>query len=215
MESTNNGYAYIVSRDYGFAPNPFYNVLTLATCKPVIRKNAKVGDFIIGNAQKENNYKLIYIAKISKILTFDEYWNSPEYACKKPVMNGSLMKLYGDNIYHHSDVDSNQWIQEDSHHSLDDGSPNPKNLNRDTGKTDHVLICTEYYYLGKSMILLPDTFSKCICKNRGHQKIDYTECEKLWNYISQKYPEKGLIDTPLKFEEFKRYEGEAKQNTGK
>ena len=210
MKNANDGYAYIVSRDYGFAPNPFYNVLTLATCKPVIRKNAKIGDIIIGNAQKKNNHKLIYIAKVSKILTFDDYWNSPEYACKKPVMNGSSMKLYGDNIYHHSDSDSNQWIQEDSHHSLEDGSPNPKNLTRDTGKTDHVLICTEYYYLGKSMILLPDRYLKCICKNRGHQKIDYSECEKLWKYISKKYPEKGLVDIPLKFDDFKRYKGETK-----
>ena len=29
-------YSYVVARDYGFAPNPFNGILTLAACKPVI-----------------------------------------------------------------------------------------------------------------------------------------------------------------------------------
>ena len=35
------GYSYIVARDFGFAPNPFNGVLTLATCKPIVRKGAE------------------------------------------------------------------------------------------------------------------------------------------------------------------------------
>src|SRR5712671_5339411 len=31
-------YSYVVARDFGFAPNPFFGVCTLATCKPDIRK---------------------------------------------------------------------------------------------------------------------------------------------------------------------------------
>ena len=31
-------YMYVVDRDFGFAPNPFHGVRTLATCKPPIRK---------------------------------------------------------------------------------------------------------------------------------------------------------------------------------
>lgn len=41
-------FSYVVSRDFGFAPNPFFNFCTLATCKPKIRKDAKIGDWIIG-----------------------------------------------------------------------------------------------------------------------------------------------------------------------
>ena len=33
-------------RDYGFAPNPYFGYCTLATCKPVIRRCAGVGDWI-------------------------------------------------------------------------------------------------------------------------------------------------------------------------
>ncbi|MFH1865797.1 MAG: hypothetical protein ABIK85_07930, partial [Candidatus Eisenbacteria bacterium] len=36
-------FSYIVARDYGFAPNPFCGVCTLATCKPKIRESASVG----------------------------------------------------------------------------------------------------------------------------------------------------------------------------
>ncbi|WP_225761747.1 hypothetical protein [Acinetobacter sp. Marseille-P8610] len=32
-------FSYVVSRDFGFAPNPFFNFCTLATCKPKIRKD--------------------------------------------------------------------------------------------------------------------------------------------------------------------------------
>ena len=45
-------YLYVVDRDFGFAPNPFHGVCTLATCKPKIRKFAKVGDWIIARHGK-------------------------------------------------------------------------------------------------------------------------------------------------------------------
>lgn len=44
IEPSSNLYAYAITRDLGFAPNPFHGFCTLATCKPGIRKTAKVGD---------------------------------------------------------------------------------------------------------------------------------------------------------------------------
>ena len=41
-------YSYIITRDYGFAPNPFYGICTLATCKPRVRNNAQIGDWVLG-----------------------------------------------------------------------------------------------------------------------------------------------------------------------
>ena len=41
-------YIYVVARDFGFAPNPFHGFLTLATCKPHIRKDAQVDDWVVG-----------------------------------------------------------------------------------------------------------------------------------------------------------------------
>lgn len=198
------GYSYIVSRDYGFAPNPFHGFLTLATCKPKIRKNAEVGDYIIGNSGVKSGYKLIYMAKVDAVISFDEYWNNLQYKSKRPVMNGSLKLLYGDNIYHHDN--NGAWIQEDSHHSYGDGSVNMYNLNRDTGTTDNVLICHNYFYFGKSMFTLDGLFQGCVCKNRGHRCVSTEDCLKLWKYLEEKY-EKGLIDTPIQFKMFERYNG--------
>mgnify|MGYP000925642744 CR=1 FL=1 len=58
--------SYVVAYDYGFAPNPFHGFLTLATCKPQIRrsKNTKVGDILLGKKSKQN--KLIYVGIISE-----------------------------------------------------------------------------------------------------------------------------------------------------
>lgn len=198
-------FSYIVARDYGFAPNPFYGVLTLATCKPGIRKNAIVGDFIIGNANSSHGNKLVYMAKVSEVITFDQYWNDKRFECKKPVMNGSLKKLYGDNIYHHGD--DGKWVQEDSHHANNDGSINEYNLKKDTGTTDRVLICDDFVYLGKSMVEVPVTHKNCICKNRGYACPTYNDAQKLWDYLKTQYPDGGKISQPNQFSSFERYDG--------
>ena len=47
-------FSYVVARDYGFAPNPFFGVCTLATCKPIVRRVAAIGDWIVGTGSKAN-----------------------------------------------------------------------------------------------------------------------------------------------------------------
>ena len=197
------GLSYIITRDFGFAPNPFHGVLTLATCKPRIRSSAQVGDYLIGNSPKSAGNKLIYMAKVDEITTFDAYWNDSRFQCKKAVMNGSLKKLYGDNIYHHED---GEWIQANSHHSLDDGLVNESNLLRDTGTTDRVLICNEFFYLGKSMVDISKLFPNCVHYGIGHNAVEEEDCKALWEYLSSYFP-MGLIDVPNLFREFSRYNG--------
>ena len=34
--------SYKVKHDTGFAPNPYFGILTLATCKPAIRRSSKI-----------------------------------------------------------------------------------------------------------------------------------------------------------------------------
>ncbi|MCY4463553.1 MAG: hypothetical protein OXC26_24640 [Albidovulum sp.] len=48
-------YIYVVDRDFGFAPNPFHGVRTLACCKPGIRSPAQVGDWVFGVGGKRLN----------------------------------------------------------------------------------------------------------------------------------------------------------------
>ena len=41
-------------------------MLTLAICKPAIRKNAKKADWIIGISPKNDGHKLCYVAKVTR-----------------------------------------------------------------------------------------------------------------------------------------------------
>jgi hypothetical protein len=149
IDQSKSLYVYSVTRDLGFAPNPFHGVCTLATCKPNIRKKADIGDWVmgIGGANMPNQKrKCIFLMEITNKTTFNEYWNNPEFQLKKAVRNGSKVQVLGDNIYHTSQ--DGIWVQEDSHHSNSDGTTNETNLNRDTGRTSHVLISNNFFYFG-------------------------------------------------------------------
>lgn len=200
-------YSYVVRRDFGFAPNPFNGMCTLATCKPNIRKHAKVGDWVFGtgSVSLKCQHYLIYAMKVTDKITFDEYWSNKEYTCKKPVMNGSLKTMYGDNIYH-KDKDDN-WLQADSHHSYDNGEQNLYNLKRDTGETDSVLISKEFYYFGENRVLIPNSLKSYICKKGpGLKHADSDASKKLIEWIKKDF-EPGYLGDPIQFEEFDRYDG--------
>src|ERR1700758_4385988 len=95
-------YSYVVARDYGFAPNPFYGVCTLATCKPAIRKGAGIGDWVVGTGGAANKLTghLVYAMQVTEALSFDEYFADPRFQEKKPDLSGSLKRAFGDNIYY-------------------------------------------------------------------------------------------------------------------
>ncbi|WP_339744875.1 hypothetical protein [uncultured Rubinisphaera sp.] len=106
-------YSYVVARDYGFAPNPFHGICTLATCKPIIRAKARPDSWIVGTGSKEISLEghIVFAMRVTEILTFDEYWSDVRFKCKSPNLRGSLKQAYGDNIYHR-DSKSKDWIQD-------------------------------------------------------------------------------------------------------
>lgn len=164
-------YSYVVVRDFGFAPNPFSGSCTLATCKPKIRGNASLGDWVIGVGAVSTGRQgdLIYAMKVGEALSFDEYWNDPRFEVKRPVLSGSLKRAYGDNIYH---KEAGAWIQADSHHSFPGGRANLENLKRDVS-ADRVLVADEFYYFGDRRVAVPMSARKQgrhdLCRpGRGH-----------------------------------------------
>lgn len=153
IEQNSHLYTYSITRDLGFAPNPFHGICTLATCKPRVRSAAKVGDWIMGVGGSTLGAvakKCIFLMKVSKKIDFQEYWTDPAFVYKKAVRNGSRVQMLGDNIYHLNG--QRLWIQEDSHHSNSDGTPNLVNLERDTGTSDQVLISNYFLYFGSEAI---------------------------------------------------------------
>lgn len=129
----NRIFIYPIARDFGFAPNPFHGVCTLATCKPRIRKAAAPGDWVVGmgGTKLKATGRCIFAMRVEKCLSFNEYWSDPEYIRKRPIRNGSRKTMVGDNIYHRIPADG-VWQQADSHHSLPDGKPNISNIRTDT-----------------------------------------------------------------------------------
>lgn len=198
-------FSYIVARDFGFAPNPFNGMCTLATCKPFIRKKASIGDWVFGTGSVALKCPkhLIYAMKVTEKVNFNEYWENIRFASKKPVMNGSLKTMYGDNIYFYND---NQWSQEDSHHSLDNGSINYLNLNKDTG-VDAVLISEHFYYLGCNSVVIPEKLVDKICKKGPNFRYAEEKASvSLIAYIESKHAT-GYHGDPIQFTNFQRYSG--------
>ena len=64
-----NLYSYVITRDYGFAPNPFWNICTLATCKPQIREHALKGDWCFPNKKILRNSPCVPACKQKNIAT--------------------------------------------------------------------------------------------------------------------------------------------------
>ena len=164
-------YTYIIDHDLGFAPNPFHGRCTLAGCKPMIRKTAQEGDLIIGTGSLPNQLvgRLCYWMRVNKITDFTGYWFGPEFRPKRPTLNGSRAQQYGDNIYHR-DPDSGDWSQADSFHSETGEVLSPRNLKRDTGITDRVLISEDFaYWGGENPPAIPESLSDFVHTTQGHR----------------------------------------------
>jgi hypothetical protein len=191
-------YSYVVARDFGFAPNPFFGWCTLATCKPNIRRIAQPGDWVvgIGSAAKRQPSKLVYVMRVAETMTFNEYWQDPRFAQKKPHLDGSMKQAFGDNIYHR--VASDQpWVQENSHHSHPDGTTNPLNVANDT-QADRVLIANDFIYWGGNGPAIPAGFSQFFVR-RGH-KSNFTP-RAIEEFLAWCHSPgaKGRIGVPLKW----------------
>jgi hypothetical protein len=166
-------FSYVVAQDYGFAPNPFHGLCTLATCKPRIRQIAARGDYIVGtgSARRRRRGYVVYFMRVTDIAKFDVYWSDERFASKRPNLHSSKMNAFGDNIYHRDPV-GGLWLQENSYHSNQNGSANRRNVEHDT-KSENVLISSDFVYWGGTGPVVPERFRSYdgvdVCFGRGHR----------------------------------------------
>lgn len=195
-------FRYRMDHDYGFAPNPFWGTLSLATCKAQIRKSPALasGDWIVGLGSKAmgNENKIIYAACVGEIITFDQYWEDPRFQMKKANVKGSLIQMYGDNVYHTVD---GKVVQEHCAHSND---PNDKHKKSDTsGK--NVLLCQKFYYFGNKAPKLPDDLS--YIENIGNPRaykytdLDNAQINGFVSWLESNY-KIGIHGDPCNWKEF-------------
>ena len=169
-------------------PNPHHNVLTLAICKPAIRRCAQVGDWISGWTAKTvhgkdkklhsfDKPKLIYLAKIKAKLTFAEYWEkypqkrpqiigynqvpSSKKTCGRSVNKTNAIYDSGDNIYKPEKDGSYKQVENNNH---------TENEKEHDLSGVYVLICEEFYYYGVN-------YAKDVSKNVFD--VTVPRCKKL------------------------------------
>ena len=89
---------YVMTSDTGLAPNPYFDICSLALCTPN-HMNARLqrGDWIVGHSCKATGNRLVYAMRLTSVLDMDRYFR--DYPQKRPVINGKPEQRCGDNLY--------------------------------------------------------------------------------------------------------------------
>ena len=142
-------YSYVVTHDYGYAPNPHGGYCTLACCKPRIRRIAGIGDLIVGTGSRQRGRgdQLVYAMRVSEAMSFTEYWHDPRFRYKRPDVSAGDCRRYGDNAYRR-DEGAGVWRQAASHHDASSGCIASCGNAYDDTRVDRVLIGEEFIYWG-------------------------------------------------------------------
>lgn len=156
-----------MTHDNGFAPNPYHGILTLACCKPMVRRMAEIGDYLLGIGSKLMDYKeprLIYFARITEKLSRKEYWN------KYKIKRYRGVNMCGDNIYEYDEeIKDFKDPPVGAHHT---GEEKDHDLGEAPNRIKHwVLVSEEFYYFGKNAPTIPDRFNPLLAQGRGHKNI--------------------------------------------
>jgi hypothetical protein len=193
-------YSYKMTSDSGFAPNPFFGFMTLATCKPQIRKKKRIGDYIAGFTSKQlcndppGQERLVFIMKLTNKISYDEYWDGLPFALKKPSKR-STIETRGDNIYKPAlagrsfTIDNYEQIPNLFHHEKE----RPIDVSG-----QFVLLSNDFYYFGAGAILV-NQFAIRIPRTQsshGVKTTDEGEIEKMIDYITARYPQNAPIEMP-------------------
>ncbi len=159
-------HTYVIATDAGSAPNYDPPAVTLAVCKPRIRKKANVGELVLAFAGSAVNpisgHSVVWAGIVSEVLTFTEYWNDRRFASKKPDRTD-----VPDNFYKPTGNGGFAWQPNHVHE--------PEAQDRDTGGLN-VLVFDHAWRFGAFGPLLPEDFGlRMIGGRRGERVADLTD----------------------------------------
>ena len=170
-------YSYVVAHDTGFSPNPFFGYCTLACCKPVIRRTAKVGDWIVGLTSKSRGNRIVYFMRVDEVVeSYTDYWTDPRFRSKRPTKADGVLGKCGDNIY--EPLPSGNHRQLPSMHSNGEAEDQQNKAHDLSGK--RILISETFAYFGTNASPPPPDLHSLVVA-RGH-RCQFTEQVRL-NFI--------------------------------
>jgi len=129
-------YVYKMVTDNGGAPCVHRGMLSLAICKPKIRKTAKRGALVFGFGGRRLGGRLIYVAKVTEKPCVGDYYRKKRFHGRP------------DCIYRKRKVDNKPKPIKDAkfHYQSDESG---KDVGRDFKKA-YVLLSTDFRYFGKA-----------------------------------------------------------------
>ena len=165
--------SYKMETDSGFAPNPYGGLLTLATCKPGIRRVAACDEWVAGFTSKKMNgdpvgeERLVFLMRVAGKLRREIYY--AWFPQKRPDQC-----TCGDNIYRPNNDGTYRHLGGPCHKG--------KAEQDDDHKSSWVLLADEFYYFGGK----PLSIDKAARPNVPERQINFgriTEDEKAARFI--------------------------------
>ena len=156
-------FTYVITHDGGFAPNPFFGVLTLNCCKPMIRRAAEVGDWVAGFTAADfpaGRGLLVYAMRVTSKMTMSEYdlWTRQNLPEKIPG-RGDYSRRAGDGMY---DFETDPPTRRrGSFHG-------PEDMRADLSGR-YTLLSREFYYFGGSPVEVPGRLRSVVHTGRAHK----------------------------------------------
>lgn len=150
-------FTYVIVNDDGSAPNYDPPFVTLAVCKPQIRRGAEVGDIVLAFTGKQlgpEPHAVRWAGIVAEKLTFAAYWRDGRFQPKKPRQSSTP-----DNIYKPSRGGLVQ--APNSTHDAD-------NVQRDVSG-EYVLVFDPAWFFGDAISFLPANLGIRMDSRRGHR----------------------------------------------
>ncbi|MDE0104088.1 MAG: hypothetical protein OXN89_17075 [Bryobacterales bacterium] len=179
-------FAYKMTHDSGFAPNPFWGFLTLATCKPGIRRSKCEGDWVAGFTSKAlcghppGEERLVFLMQVDEKVALADYFRDGRFQSRIP-RNDPVAKVYrcGDNIYRplvpHA-TDTNEFEQ------LPNGHHGASEKARDLGGM-YALIATRFAYFGAEPLRIPSNLRPDVPRGQSSQGTRTHDSERAKRFI--------------------------------
>jgi hypothetical protein len=195
-------FSYCIPVDDGAAPNPYSGVCTLTICKPVIRRVAEVGDWVVGVGSKnvggkDYSGKLVYAMRVTQKMSLRKYDNLCRmmYPDKIPDITSSDPKRrLGDCIYDY---------QHGYEPTLRGSVHGKQNMEKDL-RGLNALLSDEFYYFGDAAVDIPADYVTMARQGQGHQSTrNQFIKDKFIQWLQANYQKNQLIGKPQVQVQFK------------